>query len=130
MRVAIQFSRRITLGLWSEVLTRVLDASATWCSPGIDSLWYPPMIREGAIRNRQVYCSAISWNGTIDAIRSGKCDGVVATGGETARCIIDALPALSIRVCHEVHARRALGSRSYHQRRAADDCQGRRLWSR
>lgn len=39
---------------------------------------------------------------TVTAIRNGTCDGLVVTGGETARCIIDALPALSIRICREV----------------------------
>lgn len=38
----------------------------------------------------------------IDALGSGTCDGLVVTGGETARRIIDALPALSLRVCREI----------------------------
>ncbi len=37
-----------------------------------------------------------------DLSRSGVCDGLVVTGGETARQIADALPALSLRVCREV----------------------------
>ena len=37
-----------------------------------------------------------------NAVRSGACDGLVVTGGETARRIIDALPAVSLRVCREV----------------------------
>jgi D-threonate/D-erythronate kinase len=37
-----------------------------------------------------------------NAVRSGECDGLVVTGGETARRIIDALPAVSLRVCREV----------------------------
>lgn len=37
-----------------------------------------------------------------DALRSGACDGLVVTGGETARRIVDALPALSLRVCREI----------------------------
>ena len=37
-----------------------------------------------------------------DGITSGQCDGLVVTGGETARRIIDALPAVSLRVCREV----------------------------
>ncbi len=35
-------------------------------------------------------------------IRSGACNGLVATGGETARRIVDALPVRSLRVCREV----------------------------
>jgi uncharacterized protein YgbK (DUF1537 family) len=38
----------------------------------------------------------------VKALRSGACDGLVVTGGETARRIIDALPALSLRVCREI----------------------------
>ena len=38
----------------------------------------------------------------IDALASGRCDGLVVTGGETARRIIDALPAISLRVCREI----------------------------
>jgi uncharacterized protein YgbK (DUF1537 family) len=38
----------------------------------------------------------------IKALGSGTCDGLVATGGETARRIIDALPAISLRVCREI----------------------------
>ena len=38
----------------------------------------------------------------VNAIRSGACDGLVVTGGETARRIIDAMPAVSLRVCREV----------------------------
>ncbi len=37
-----------------------------------------------------------------NALGSGACDGLVVTGGETARRIIDALPAVSLRVCREV----------------------------
>jgi D-threonate/D-erythronate kinase len=37
-----------------------------------------------------------------DLLRSGVCDGLVVTGGETARQIVDALPALSLCVCREV----------------------------
>lgn len=37
-----------------------------------------------------------------NALRSGACDGLVVTGGETARRIIDALPAVSLRVCREI----------------------------
>jgi len=37
-----------------------------------------------------------------NALRSGRWDGLVVTGGETARRIIDALPAVSLRVCREV----------------------------
>jgi len=36
------------------------------------------------------------------ALRSGACDGLVVTGGETARRIVDALPAVSLRVCCEI----------------------------
>lgn len=36
------------------------------------------------------------------ALRGGACDGLVVTGGETARRIIDALPAVSLRVCREI----------------------------
>ena len=39
---------------------------------------------------------------TVNVIRSGACDGLVATGGETARRILDALPAVSLRVCREI----------------------------
>ena len=38
----------------------------------------------------------------VNAIRSGACDGLVVTGGETARRIIDALPMVSLRVCREI----------------------------
>ncbi|RQZ18325.1 four-carbon acid sugar kinase family protein [Burkholderia sp. Bp9031] len=38
----------------------------------------------------------------VNLIRSGTCDGLVVTGGETARRIVDALPALSLRVCREI----------------------------
>lgn len=38
----------------------------------------------------------------IKALGSGACDGLVVTGGETARRIIDALPAVSLRVCREI----------------------------
>lgn len=38
----------------------------------------------------------------IDALGGGACDGLVVTGGETARRIIDALPAVSLRVCREI----------------------------
>jgi uncharacterized protein YgbK (DUF1537 family) len=37
-----------------------------------------------------------------NALRIGACDGLVVTGGETARRIIDALPAVSLRVCREI----------------------------
>lgn len=39
---------------------------------------------------------------TVDAVRNGTCDGLVVTGGETARRILDALPAISLRVCREI----------------------------
>jgi uncharacterized protein YgbK (DUF1537 family) len=39
---------------------------------------------------------------TVNVIRSGACDGLVVTGGETARRILDALPAVSLRVCREI----------------------------
>jgi uncharacterized protein YgbK (DUF1537 family) len=39
---------------------------------------------------------------TVSLLRTGACDGLVVTGGETARQIVDALPAVSLRVCHEV----------------------------
>lgn len=39
---------------------------------------------------------------TVNLLRTGTCDGLVVTGGETARKIVDALPAVSLRVCHEV----------------------------
>jgi uncharacterized protein YgbK (DUF1537 family) len=38
----------------------------------------------------------------VDAVNSGTCDALVVTGGETARRIIDALPAVSLRVSREV----------------------------
>lgn len=38
----------------------------------------------------------------VSAISGGACDGLVVTGGETARRIIDALPAVSLRVCREI----------------------------
>jgi len=38
----------------------------------------------------------------VNAISSGACDGLVVTGGETARRIIDALPVVSLRVCREI----------------------------
>lgn len=37
-----------------------------------------------------------------DRIASGACDGLVVTGGETARRIVDALPAASLRVQREI----------------------------
>ena len=37
-----------------------------------------------------------------NALHSGACDGLVVTGGETARRIIDALPAVSLRVRREI----------------------------
>lgn len=37
-----------------------------------------------------------------NAVNSGACDGLVVTGGETARRLIDALPEVSLRVCREV----------------------------
>lgn len=37
-----------------------------------------------------------------DAVASGTCDGLVVTGGETARRIVDALPVTSLRVCREI----------------------------
>jgi len=37
-----------------------------------------------------------------NVVRSRACDGLVVTGGETARRIIDALPAVSLRVCREI----------------------------
>ncbi|MPW22773.1 hypothetical protein GCT13_39740 [Paraburkholderia sp. CNPSo 3157] len=38
----------------------------------------------------------------VNAVNSGACGGLVVTGGETARRIIDALPAVSLRVCREI----------------------------
>ncbi|WP_175718444.1 four-carbon acid sugar kinase family protein [Burkholderia anthina] len=38
----------------------------------------------------------------VHLVRSGACDGLVVTGGETARRIVDALPAVSLRVCREI----------------------------
>ncbi|SAL63614.1 HPr kinase [Caballeronia arvi] len=38
----------------------------------------------------------------VNLVNSGTCDGLVVTGGETARRIIDALPTVSLRVCREV----------------------------
>jgi uncharacterized protein YgbK (DUF1537 family) len=38
----------------------------------------------------------------VRAVAGGACDGLVVTGGETALRIVDALPALTLRVCREV----------------------------
>lgn len=38
----------------------------------------------------------------VNAVSSGTCDGLIVTGGETARRIVDALPAVSLRVCREI----------------------------
>jgi len=38
----------------------------------------------------------------VNLVNSGACDGLVVTGGETARRIIDALPVVSLRVCREI----------------------------
>jgi D-threonate/D-erythronate kinase len=38
----------------------------------------------------------------VNLLRTGVCDGLVVTGGETARQIVDALPAISLSVCREV----------------------------
>ncbi|CDG82500.1 four-carbon acid sugar kinase family protein [Janthinobacterium agaricidamnosum] len=38
----------------------------------------------------------------VHLLGTGACDGLVVTGGETARRIVDALPATSLRVCREV----------------------------
>ncbi len=39
---------------------------------------------------------------TVNLLRTGLCDGLVVTGGETARQIIDALAAISLHVCREI----------------------------
>jgi uncharacterized protein YgbK (DUF1537 family) len=38
----------------------------------------------------------------VNVVSSGTCDGLVVTGGETARRNIDALPVVSLRVCREI----------------------------
>ncbi|RDJ97946.1 hypothetical protein DLM46_35435 [Paraburkholderia lacunae] len=38
----------------------------------------------------------------VNVVSSRACDGLVVTGGETARRIIDALPVVSLRVCREI----------------------------
>ena len=123
VRCAAPLARRpwLVVGSINPVSRRQLEAARSqshvkWLATSAECL-PGSMARHAALRDLVEQA--------VTGIRDGACDGLVVTGGETARRIVDALPAVSVAVCApRSHARCAARRAACRDGHVADDHEG------